>query len=85
MLRAALKQVTGSKARVDVMVGRGGLAHLPDPAALRIVRDGSGVALLRLDAHGTSISHTWHATVEDAETHAASAYGVAPDEWEPET
>ncbi len=84
MLRAALKQVTGSKERVDVMVGRGGLASLPDPAALRIVRDGAGASLLRLDAHGTSISHTWHASVEDAKAHAAAAYGVAIDEWEPE-
>jgi hypothetical protein len=84
MLRAALKQVTGTKDRVDVMVGRGGIARLPDPAALRIIKDGAGFALLRIDAFGASISHTWHATIDDAKAHASSGYGIATDEWEPE-
>jgi len=84
MLRAALKQVTGDKDRVDVMIGRGGIARLPDPAALRIVKDGAGYALLRLDAFGASISHTWHPSIDDAKAHASSAYGIAPEEWVPE-
>lgn len=80
-LRAALKHVTGSKERVSLMVGRGGSAPLPDPVALRIIPDGAGYAMLRLDAADTSLAHTWHPTLEAAQAEAAKAYGVAPEDW----
>lgn len=81
MLRATLKVVTGTKARRDVMVGRGGLSDLPDPVALGLIPDGAGFALLRLDANGASISHTWHPSIEAAKEAAAKAYGVSSDAW----
>lgn len=55
-LRATLKHVSGSKAHVAFMLGaRGGAAPLPDPVALRVIPDGAGYALLRLDEAGASI------------------------------
>lgn len=81
-MRAKLKQVTGSRRHLDVLVGRYGAAAMPDPVALRIVRDGAGVSLLRLDAHGVTITHTWHASIEDARARAGEDYGVADDDWE---
>lgn len=64
-----------------MMVGRGGVAPLPDPVALRIIPDGAGFSMLRLDKAGTSIAHTWHATLSDAKEAASSAFGVADDDW----
>jgi len=64
-----------------MMIGRGGVAPLPDPVALRIIKDGAGYSMLRLDKAGTSIAHTWHATLEDAKAEAAKAFGVAEAEW----
>lgn len=66
------------------MVGRGGLADLPDPVALRLVTDGAGVTLIRLDAGGVNLDHTWHASLEAAKARAALEYGVAPEDWEEE-
>ncbi len=66
------------------MVGRGGLADLPDPVALRVVADGAGFTLLRLDASGVSLSHTWHPSLDEAKARAARDYGVAPEDWEAE-
>jgi hypothetical protein len=80
-LRADLKHVSGSKAHVSMMIGKGGIAPLPDPVALRILADGAGYALLRLDKANTSIAHTWHPTLEDAKAEAARAFGVAEDDW----
>jgi hypothetical protein len=80
-LRATLKHVSGSKEHVSMMVGRGGVAPLPDPVALRIIPDGAGYAMLRLDKADTSIAHTWHATLEDAKAEAARAFGVAEEDW----
>lgn len=79
--RADLKHVSGSKAHVSMMVGRGGVAPLPDPVALRILADGAGYSMLRLDKADTSIAHTWHATLEDAKAAAAKAFGVAESDW----
>lgn len=81
VLYAELKEVVGSTARRSVMVGRGGMADVPDPVALRIVPDGAGVALLRLDGSGISVSHTWHASLDDAKARAAREYGVAEEDW----
>lgn len=78
---AALKHVSGSKAHVSMMVGRGGVAPLPDPVALRIIADGAGVSMLRLDKAGTSIAHTWHPTLALAKAEAAVAFGVAEEDW----
>lgn len=64
-----------------MMIGRGGVAPLPDPVALRIIPDGAGYSMLRLDKAGTSIAHTWHPTLEDAKAAAATAFGVAEEEW----
>ena len=85
MLRAELKHVSGSKDHVSMMIGRGGVAPLPDPVALRILRDGAGFSMLRLDKAAASIAHTWHSTLEDAKAEAAKAYGVAPGEWKAES
>lgn len=63
------------------MVGRGGVAPLPDPIALRLLADGAGYAMLRLDRSGSSIAHTWHPTLEAAKAEAARTFGVADDEW----
>jgi hypothetical protein len=79
--RADLKHVSGSKAHVSMMIGRGGVAPLPDPVALRILADGAGYSMLRLDKAGTSIAHTWHATLDDAKAEAARAFGVAEGDW----
>jgi uncharacterized protein YqfA (UPF0365 family) len=79
--RAVLAHVTGSRDHVSLMVGRGGVAPLPDPVALRIIADGAGYAMLRLDKADTSIAHTWHATLEAAKAEASTAFGVAEDEW----
>jgi hypothetical protein len=76
-----LKHVSGSKAHVSMMVGKGGLAPLPDPVALRILSDGAGYSMLRLDKAGTSIAHTWHPTFAEAQAEAARAFGVGADEW----
>jgi len=73
--------VSGSKEHVAFMIGRSGIAPLPDPVALRLIPDGAGYALLRLDRASTSIAHTWHATLEQAREAAARAYGVAEDDW----
>jgi hypothetical protein len=81
MLRAALKHVVGSKERVSLVVGRGGAAPTPDPVSLRILRDGAGFSLLRLDKSATTVSHTWHPTLEEAKERASIEYGVADDEW----
>jgi hypothetical protein len=54
---------------------------LPDPVALRILADGAGYSMLRLDKAVTSIAHTWHPTLEDAKATAAKAFGVAEEEW----
>jgi hypothetical protein len=83
--RAPLKHVSGDKAHVSMMVGRGGAAPLPDPVALRILEDGAGYSMLRLDKSGASIAHTWHATLDDAKSAAAKAFGVAEGEWTLET
>jgi hypothetical protein len=64
------------------MIGRQGIAPLPDPVALRLIPDGAGYALLRLDKASTSIAHTWHPTLEEARAAAATAYGVADDDWQ---
>jgi len=80
-LHAVLKHVSGSKRHVAVMVGRGGVATMPDPVALRILPDGAGYSLLRIAKDGTSVAHTWHRDVDDAKAAAARAYGVAEDEW----
>jgi hypothetical protein len=79
--RADLKHVSGSKAHVSMMVGKGGIAPLPDPVALRILADGAGYSMLRLDKAGTSIAHTWHPSLEDAKAEAARAFGVAAEDW----
>ena len=63
------------------MLGRAGMAPLPDPVALRILPDGAGFALLRLDRALTSIAHTWHPTLAEARATAATAYGVAEEDW----
>jgi hypothetical protein len=73
--------VSGSKEHLSMMVGRGGLAPLPDPVALRILPDGAGYSMLRLDAAGTSIAHTWHPTLEAAKEAAGRAFGVGEDAW----
>lgn len=80
-LEAELKHVSGSRDHVAFMVGKGGIARLPDPVALRILSDGAGFALCRLDAARTSIEHTWHATLDAAKEEAARMHGVAADEW----
>jgi hypothetical protein len=80
---ARLKHVTGSRARVALMIGRGGSAELPDPHALRILKDGAGYSMLRLDARGASLAHTWHATLEAAKAEAAAVYGVEDADWGP--
>jgi hypothetical protein len=64
-----------------MMVGKGGIAPLPDPVALRILADGAGYSMLRLDKAETSISHTWHPTLEEAKAEAARAFGVGPEDW----
>jgi hypothetical protein len=79
-----LKHVSGSKAHVSMMVGKGGIAPLPDPVALRILADGAGYSMLRLDKAGTSIAHTWHPTLEEAKAEAARAFGVAEADWSAE-
>lgn len=84
MLRADLKHVVGSKDRVSLMVGRGGVARMPEPVSLRILRDGAGFSLLRLDQSATTVAHTWHPTLEDAKQRASVEYGVAADEWQEE-
>lgn len=66
------------------MVGRQGVAPLPDPVALRILADGAGFSMLRLDKAGTSIAHTWHPSLEAAQAAAATAFGVSEDDWTPE-
>jgi hypothetical protein len=76
-----LKHVSGSKAHVSMMVGKGGLAPLPDPVALRILADGAGYSMLRLDKAGTSIAHTWHPTLAEAKAEAARAFGVGEEDW----
>lgn len=81
VMRATLQHVIGSTAQRSVMVGRGGMADVPDPVALRIVKDGAGVSLLRVDSAGVSVSHTWHATLADAKAVAARDYGVADAAW----
>ncbi len=63
------------------MVGRGGMTDLPDPVALRVVPDGAGFALIRVDGAGVSVSHTWHATLADAKARAAREYGVGEEDW----
>ena len=83
-LRAQLKHVTGSAQQLSVMVGRGGVAMMPDPVALRILPDGAGVSLLRIAKDGTSVAHTWHPSVADAKATAAKAYGVADEDWAPD-
>jgi hypothetical protein len=80
-VRAKLKQVSGSRRHLDVLVGRYGASAMPDPVSLRVVRDGAGFSLLRLDAHGVTITHTWHASIEAAKERAAADYGVADDDW----
>jgi hypothetical protein len=84
VLRADLKHVCGSTVRVSVMVGRGGVARMPEPVAVRILRDGAGFSLLRLDKSGASVAHTWHRTLEDAKDRASLEYGIAPGEWREE-
>jgi len=64
-----------------MMVGKGGLAPLPDPVALRILADGAGFSMLRLDKAGISIAHTWYPTLEDAKTAAARAFGIREEDW----
>jgi hypothetical protein len=80
-LRAALEHVVGDKSRVSVMVGKGGMATMPEPVALRIVSDGAGFSLLRIDKHGASTSHTWHPSLDEAKSVAADQYGVRDDHW----
>ena len=63
------------------MLGRSGMAPLPDPVAVRILPDGAGFALMQLDKAGASIAHTWHPTLAEAKEAAAAAYGVAADDW----
>lgn len=79
--RADLKHVSGSVAHVSMMIGKGGLAPLPDPVALRILADGAGYSMLRLDKAGTSIAHTWHPTLEEARAEAARAFGIGVEDW----
>lgn len=81
MLRATLKHVIGSKDRRSLVVGRGGMADAPDPVALRMVPDGAGITLLRVDAHGVSVSHTWHPSIDEAKARAAREYGVDDADW----
>lgn len=80
-LRADLEHVVGDKSRVSVMVGKGGMATMPEPVALRIVSDGAGFSLLRIDKHGASTSHTWHPSLDEAKKVAADRYGVRDVDW----
>lgn len=83
-MRADLKHVVGSKSHVSVMVGKGGIATMPEPVALRVVRDGAGFSLIRIDKHGASIAHTWHPSLDEAKRVAADEYGVAGNDWREE-
>jgi hypothetical protein len=80
-LRADLEHVVGDKSRLSVMVGKGGMATMPEPVALRIVNDGAGFSLLRIDKHGASVAHTWHPSLDEAKRVAAEQYGVRDDHW----
>lgn len=80
-LRADLEHVVGDKRRVSVMVGKGGIATMPEPVAVRIVQDGAGFSLLRIDKHGASTSHTWHPSLDEAKRVAADQYGVRDADW----
>jgi len=82
--RAPLRHVSGSRKHVSLMVGRQGVAPLPDPVGLRILADGAGYSMLRLDKAGTSIAHTWHPTLAAAKAAASAAFGVAEEDWSPE-
>ena len=73
--------MSGSRDHAAFMLGKGGIARLPDPVALRILSDGAGFALCRLDAARTSIEHTWHPTLDAAKAEAARMHGIADDEW----
>lgn len=66
---------------MSVMIGKGGMATMPEPASLRIVRDGAGFSLLRIDKHGASVAHTWHPSLEETKRVAADQYGVAEHDW----
>ncbi|MBS2017593.1 MAG: hypothetical protein JST00_32235 [Deltaproteobacteria bacterium] len=83
-LRATLKHVSGDARNVSVMVGRGGVAKMPDPVALRIVPDGAGYSLLRIDAGGMSVSHTWHPSLDAAKAKGSADYGISASDWEEE-
>ena len=54
---------------------------MPEPVALRVVRDGAGFSLLRIDKHGASVAHTWHPSLDEAKRVAADQYGVADGDW----
>lgn len=84
-LRATIKHVSGDSRNLSVMVGsRRGFATMPDPVALRILPDGAGFSLLRIDASGMSVAHTWHATLADAKAKASADYGIGASDWEDE-
>lgn len=81
-LRATIKHVSGDSRNLSVMVGsRRGFATMPDPVALRILPDGAGFSLLRIDAGGMSVAHTWHPSLDDAKAKAAADYGIGPNDW----
>lgn len=81
-LRATIKHVSGDSRNLAVMVGsRRGFATLPDPVALRIIPDGAGFSLLRIDAGGVSVAHTWHPTLDDAKAKAGADYGIGSSDW----
>jgi hypothetical protein len=80
-VRADLAHVVGDKSRVAVMIGKGGMATMPEPVALRVVQDGAGFSLLRIDKHGASVAHTWHPSLDEAKRVAAEHYGVRDEDW----
>lgn len=55
---------------------------LPNVVTAEIRPDRHGCHLLRLDARGVVLTHTWHPTVEDAKAIALLELGIAEDQWE---
>ena len=79
---ASVNRATGRT--LHTVAGPGGPEAIPDPSSLKIEppeKEGDGYLLLRLDASGTCLADTWHATLEEAKTQAEFEYEVAPSAW----
>jgi hypothetical protein len=85
-LRAKVTHIIGNTRHAHGHVENGVLiedGELPKPASVEIEPDGGAFLLVYFDAHGMSITDTWHQTLDDAKGQAEFEFGIMESDWQP--